>query len=276
MPAVDRHGKLLLAEKHRIFVSPDGHGGMLAALDRCGCLADMKARGIKHIFYGQVDNPLIQACDPGLIGYHILRDSELTSQVVRKNDPLQRVGNVVSIDGDVQIIEYSDLPEEQARLTNENGQLKLWAGSIAVHVFDREFLERANNNTDALPIHRANKKVPYLDTEGNLIKPDSPNATKFEKFIFDLLPAAKNSIICEVDAADGFCAVKNAAPAPSETPEHVRAAICELHKRWMKACGVAVADGVTIEISPLHAVDSKQLSQKTSELTEIKQDTYFE
>ena len=275
MPAVDQNGKLLLAEKHSIFVSPDGHGGTLAALDRCGCLNDMKQRGIKHVFYGQVDNPLIQVCDPALIGYHILRQSEMTSQVVRKNDPIQKVGNVVEIDGQVQIIEYSDLPEEYARQTNDDGELKLWAGSIAVHIFDVAFLNRSNANADSLPFHRASKKVPFVDADGNSVEPDSPNATKFEKFIFDLLPSAKNAIICEVAAADGFCAVKNAPPATSETPEHVRQAISDLHSRWLKSNGVSVADGVTVEINALFAVDAKQLAQQKIELKEVTKDTYF-
>lgn len=275
MPAIDGQGKLLLAEKHQVFVSPDGHGGTLAALDRNGCLADMKKRGIKYVFYGQVDNPLIQVCEPALIGYHILRQSEMTSQVVRKNDPLQKVGNVVSVDGSVQIIEYSDLPEEHARKTNEDGSLKLWAGSIAVHIFDLSFLQASIQDASSLPFHKANKKVPFVDEKGTLIEPDAPNATKFEKFIFDLLPSAKNAIVCEVDAEDGFCAVKNAAPAPSETPEHVKNAISDLHRGWLESCGVKVGTGVKVEINPLFAVDPEQLRSKMAGTKEVNEDTYF-
>ena len=275
MPAIDGDGKLLLADKHQIFVSPDGHGGTLAALEHNGCLADMQKRGIKYVFYGQVDNPLIQICEPALIGYHILRQSEMTSQVVRKNEPLQKVGNVVSIDGKVQIIEYSDLPEEHARKTNDDGSLKLWAGSIAVHVFDLAFLERSAKDASSLPFHKAHKKVPFVDADGNRVEPDAPNATKFEKFIFDLLPSAKNAIVCEVDAAKGFCAVKNAPPAPSETPDHVKAAICDLHRGWLQDCGVAVADNIQVEINPLFAVDAEQLRAKTGDLKQITEDTYL-
>ncbi|MEM9410153.1 MAG: UTP--glucose-1-phosphate uridylyltransferase, partial [Planctomycetota bacterium] len=258
-----------------IFASPDGHGGMLAALSKSGCLEDMKKRGIRYVFYGQVDNPLIQACDPTLIGYHILRQSEMTSQVVRKNDPLQKVGNVVSVNGKVQIIEYSDLPESHARQTNDDGSLKLWAGSIAVHVFDVSFLDRCNASADSLPFHRANKKVAFLNDAGELVKPDAPNAIKFEKFIFDLLPLANNAIICEVDPAEGFCAVKNAPPAASETPEHVRNAISDLHAGWLKECGISVAEGVQVEINPLYAVDSKQLAEKGLTTEKITKDQYF-
>ena len=275
MPAVDKDGKLLLEEKHRVFVSPDGHGGTLAALANSGCLDDMQQRGIKYVFYGQVDNPLIQVCDPALIGYHILRRSEMTSQVIRKSEPLQKVGNVVSVDGIVQVIEYSDLPEKHARQTNDDGSLKLWAGSIAVHVFDLPFLVAAHDNASSLPFHRANKKVPFVDATGQQVKPDSPNATKFEKFIFDLMPSAKNVIVCEVDAAEGFCAVKNAPPAASETPEHVRQAISDLHKSWLKQCGAEVADDIKIEINPMYAVDAMQLSGKVNAGDSFGKDTFL-
>ncbi len=38
MPAVDSNDKIILAEKHSIFESPDGHGGAVAALANSGCL----------------------------------------------------------------------------------------------------------------------------------------------------------------------------------------------------------------------------------------------
>ena len=88
----------------------------------------------RHLAYFQVDNPLVALCDPTLIGHHLLAESEMTTQVVRKRYPMERVGNVVLVDGSVQIIEYSDLPESAAEATDEDGQIRLWAGNIAVHV----------------------------------------------------------------------------------------------------------------------------------------------
>ena len=199
----------------------------------------------------------------------------MTSQVVRKTDPLQKVGNVVEVDGVVQIIEYSDLPDQYARQTNDDGSLKLWAGSIAVHIFTFDFLQRSAGNADSLPFHRAHKKVPYMDSEGNLINPSSPNAFKFEKFIFDLLPSAQNAIVCEVDPAEGFCAVKNAAPAPSETPQHVKDAIVALHRSWLEEAGATISAGVKVEISPLFATDREALIEKMDAGLVVESDTYF-
>lgn len=275
MPAVDRAGRILMESKGRLFLSPDGHGGMLAALVRSGALAEMRERGIEHVFYGQVDNPLIQACDPELLGHHLAAGSEMTTQVVRKHDPLQRVGNVVSVDGRLQIIEYSDLPEEFARQKTADGELKLWAGSIAVHVFRRDFLERMADEAEAIPFHRASKKVPYVDPSGEWIEPEEPNATKFERFIFDLLPSARNAIVCEVDPAEGFCAVKNAAPAVAETPDHVRAALAAQHRRWLRNAGVKVADDVVVEIAPSFAVDQEEVHERVEAGTEITKPTFL-
>ena len=275
MPAVDEFGKLLLESKSKVFVSPDGHGGTLGALVSSGCLDDAKSRGVEHIFYGQVDNPLIQICDPALIGYHLKSGSEMTSQVVRKNEPTQKVGNVVLVDGEVQIIEYSDLPEQYASQTNEDGSLKLWAGSIAVHIFATEFLQRSSQSADALPFHQAKKKVAFINELGARLKPSQPNAIKFERFIFDLLPAAKNAIVCEVDPADGFCAVKNAPPAPSETPQHVKEAISALHSRWLTAAGATVEEGTPIEINPLYAPDAATVAAKTESGVSYNQPTYL-
>jgi len=137
-----------------------------------------------------------------------------------------------------------------------------------------------SDTADSLPFHRAHKKVAFIDADGKRVEPDANNAIKFEKFIFDLLPSAKNAIISEVDPADGFCAVKNAAPAPSETPDHVKQAISDLHTRWFKEAGVEVSDGVKVEISPLFAADAKVLKEKItaddSLAQPITKDTYFQ
>ncbi len=263
IPAVDLQTRqILLAEKDELFVNPDGHGGCLAALARAGLLDEMRQRGIEHLFYGQVDNPLLQVCQPALLGHHLLSGSEVTTQVIRKLDPSQKVGNVVRFQGRTQIIEYSDIPASLAGQRNSDGELRFWAGSIAVHVFSREFLERCAAHAETLPFHRALKKVASLDERGRKLQPAEPNAIKFERFIFDLLPHAREAIVVEVDPARGFAAVKNAAPAPAETPEWVQAAISRLHRHWLRQAGAEIADHVPVEISPYFALDAADLVGK--------------
>ena len=276
MPAVNAaDGKLLLSAAGEIFESPDGHGGMLAAMDRSGALADMERRGIEQLFYFQVDNPLAQVADSVFLGHHLLHGSEYSLQAVVKETPTDRVGNVVSIDDAVRIIEYSDLPAAAGARRNADGSLSLWAGSIAVHVFDVAFLKRIAGEGGGLSFHRAVKKVPYVDASGTLVDPESANAIKFEQFIFDLLPKAERPLVVEVDAADAFSAVKNAAGAANETCATAQAAMTAQARRWLEAAGAEVAEGIQLEISPLYALDKSELAEKVAAGTAVDEDRYF-
>jgi UDP-N-acetylglucosamine/UDP-N-acetylgalactosamine diphosphorylase len=270
MPAVDlRTGKLLLEEKHKLFKNPDGHGGMLAALARSGGLADARRRGVEQFFYCQIDNPLVSICDPEFIGYHLLAGAEISTQVVAKRGLRDKVGNVVVIDGRMQVIEYSDLnplPDEIVGRKSADGSPVFWAGSIAVHIFDRAFLERMADSAEGLPFHTAKKAVPHLDASGRLVDPTEPNAIKFERFIFDLLPAARHGIVVEVDEARAFAPLKNASTEPSDTKETVQAARMALERSWLRAAGIQIADDVPIEISPLLAQDAADVARRRGEL----------
>ena len=267
--------RLLMDSPASLFWGPDGHGGMLSALAASGCLADAQGRGIKHLFYGQIDNPLLQVCDELLVGSHVLSGSEMTTQVVKKRDPLERVGNVVQIDGRAQIIEYSDLPEEFARQTNPDGSLKLWAGNLAVHVFDVDFLERQARDPHGLPFHRAKKKVACLDDQGRLIEPDKPNALRFERFIFDLLPRAQRALVVEADPFHAFAPVKNSDDEPTDNPRLAKAAILSLHRALLRQAGVDVETGVPIEINPMWASTVEEIREKLPPGTHFNQPTYF-
>jgi len=263
MPAVDAtSGKVLLAAPDRIALSPDGHGGMLAAMKRWGVMDDMASRGIQHLYYLQIDNPLIEVAGEEYLGYHILSQSELSSQVVRKNDPKDRVGNVVELDGRLEIVEYSDLPDEIGEKLDDNGQLAIWAGSIAVHIFDADLLRRVTDEATGLPFHIASKKVPFVDESGELQKPDSPNAIKFERFIFEVLPLAERPIILEIDPAEGFAPLKNASGEPADTPETTRAALSDWYARRLQDLGHVVPDDATFEVSPLFALDEADLAER--------------
>jgi UDP-N-acetylglucosamine/UDP-N-acetylgalactosamine diphosphorylase len=271
----DRFQRILLESPGSLFVGPDGHGGMLAALAKSGCLADAQQRGLKYLFYGQIDNPLLQVCDELLLGSHALAGSETTTQVVHKRHPLERVGNVVSIDGRVQMIEYSDLPDESARQTNADGSLKLWAGSLGVHVFDVEFLARAAGRNDALPFHAAKKKVRCLDASGSPVEPDQPNAIRFERFIFDLLPLARRALVVEADPAEAFAPVKNSDEEQTDNPRLAREAMIALHRRWLREAGANIADSVPVEINPLWASAIEEMRKQLPPGTVIRQPTYF-
>lgn len=276
MPAVDAAtGQILLSAKWQLALNPDGHGGVVRALSAAGCLDFARQRGVERLFYGQVDNPLLQVCDPLLIGYHVLANSEMTTQVVAKRDPLDRVGNLAIIDGRTHVIEYSDLPETAARRRNPDGTLYLWAGSIAVHVFDVQFLQRMAGQTDSLPFHRAQKKSAFVDAQGERVDPPAPNCIKFERFVFDLLPFATNPLAVEGVIGECFAPVKNAAGAPTETIETAQAAMVARDRRLLQSADIHVAPNVPVEINPLWALDASEVAAKLPSGTRITDPTYL-
>ena len=272
----DSWQRILLASKSELALGPDGHGGMLRALEKSGALADCQRRGITQLFYGQIDNPLLQVCDPLLIGSHALAQAEMTTQVVRKRHPLERVGNLVAVGSQVLMIEYSDLPEEYARQTLPDGSLKFWAGNLAVHVLDVAFLKRCAESEDALPFHLAHKKTPYIDANGQRVEPTAPNAFRFERFIFDLLNSARNSLVVEVDPAEAFAPVKNSDQEATDNAPLARQAIMALHRRWLREAGVTSADETKVEINPLFAGTAEEVKARVKSGTTIDRPTYFD
>lgn len=276
MPAVDAtSGKILLADNGHVALSPDGHGGMLAALERTGGLTDIERRGIEHLFYFQVDNPLVQVCDPVFLGHHILARSEMTTLAIAKREPRERVGNVVQIDGRTQTIEYSDFPDDVAGQRNADGSLRFWAGSIAIHVFGARFLRRASGSQTSLPFHVARKKVPFVDEQGRRVDPAQPNALKFERFIFDLMPLAERPLVVEGDPAHVFAPVKNPPGDPCDSVDTCRAAMIHLHRHWLESAGAKITENVPVEISPLLALDADELRAKMKPGTVIDKPTYL-
>ncbi|HUN81842.1 MAG TPA: UDPGP type 1 family protein [Phycisphaerae bacterium] len=262
VPAFDRDGKILLDQPHRLSLAPDGHGGSLLALARSGMLKDMGRRGIEIISYFQVDNPLVICIDPRMIGLHDARRSEMSSKAVRKADDMERVGNFVVSRGKFSVIEYSDLPESLAREKNQDGSRKFDAANIAIHVLSRQFVERltADAGRFALPWHRAEKKVPFVDLKsGQRIEPASPNGIKLEAFIFDALPLAANPVLMETSRAEEFSPVKNATGVDSV--ETARRDMTRRAGHWLEAAGWNVPrrpDGEIdgdVEISPLIGLD---------------------
>lgn len=276
MPAVDAQtGKVLLDQPSRIALSPDGHGGMLAAFAGSGLLQELQDRGIKHLFYFQVDNPLVQIASPEFLGYHLLSGSEMTTQVVAKETPLDRVGNVVRVDGRLHVIEYSDLPNEVAERRKPDGSLEIWAGSIAVHALSLDFLARSADQAEVLPFHIARKKVPFVDATGKRIEPQKPNAIKYERFIFDLMPWAQNAVVVEVDPNEHFAPLKNAPGEAKDTPDWVRQQMIALYTCWLKLAGANVTPNVPVEISPLFALDAEEIREKIHPGTPITEPTYL-
>lgn len=262
LPAVDLSGKLILQERGLLFMSPDGHGGSLKTLHKHGALEELARRGIRYLFYFQVDNPLVKVLDPVFLGFHDLEESEMSCKFVEKKDPHEKVGVIGKINGRLGVIEYSDLDEQSMTARDADGRLRFSAGNIAIHLLNVDFIQRCNKDGFILTYHQARKKIPYLDDTGTIQVPEDKNGTKFETFVFDALQYAKKTIALEIEREEEFSPVKNATGADS--PATAQRDISALFRRWVEKAGfqVPAGDRLKVEISPLFAYDAEEFVSK--------------
>ena len=246
-PGMTADGKVILDAPGHVFMSPDGHGGLLAALKRSGALADMKKRGIRSVFFFQVDNPLVNIADEAFIGYHVLSKSEYSLKLCAKRDPYEKVGMPMKFGKTFKMVEYTEMTDEQCNRKGKDGRLYFLYGSPAIHVFDRAFLER--EAMKPMPLHLAHKKITFVDAAGKVVKPREPNGYKFEKFIFDILPDAKRVAFLVFDQKEEFSPVKNA--EGSDSPATCKADLQAKWRRQLAARGILINGDATIEVDPV-------------------------
>ena len=257
MPAFYMDGELLLGEKDSLALSPDGHGGSLRALDRSGALADMQKRGIEHLSYFQVDNPLVYCIDPLFIGLHDLTASEMSSKTISK---AARAGKSRQFRPRRRRCAGDRIQRSPRRTGKTNQRRRQPAIQLRLHrhscAGESHLFDRLNHGGELkLPWHRAEKKVAYVDAAGDAVKPEKPNAVKLEQFVFDAIPLAKNAIVYETDRAEEFSPVKNAEGADSPATcrrDQIR------RPPWLAGAGVEVSrkerePDAALEISPLYA-----------------------
>ena len=279
IPALDHSGKLILEQKGRIFMSPNGHGGSLLALKESGAIDDMKSRGIEFISYFQVDNALIRIVDPVFVGYHILQKSDMSSKMAQKRDPDEKVGIFGRAGGKLRVIEYSDLDPVLAQRTAPDGRLVFGAGSIAIHLISVSFVEELVRGGFKLPYHVAHKRIPCIDEEGESVQPEQPNGYKFETFVFDALQQARHPVILEIVREEEFSPVKNS--QGEDSPETAERDITRLFLGWFEQAGITVPaetakdPDVKAEISPLFALDLEEFRKKIPEHFAMKRQVYF-
>lgn len=212
-PSTDYSGKIYMESKSRISSSPNGNGGWFSSLARAGLMDDIRSKGIRWLNIFAVDNVLQQIADPLFIGAVISSGCQSGSKVVSKADPDEKVGVLCLEDGMPSIVEYYEMTESMRTLRNENGDLSYKYGVILNYLFSVDKLVEIADNK--LPIHVVEKKIPYMDKNGEYVHPDKPNGYKFETLVLDMVHMQDSCLPYEVDRAREFAPVKNAAGVDS-------------------------------------------------------------
>lgn len=230
LPMIDTNGKILVDENGFVKEAADGHGGIFEAMYEDGVLEDMTKRGIQWIFIAGVDNVLAKMVDPILTGLAIKRNCLAAGKSVVKSNSKERVGVFCKKDNKPNVIEYTEITDEMAEATDENGELLYGESHILCNLFNIKALQDISKNK--LPYHSAFKKAKCIAEDGQLIEPTEPNAYKFEAFIFDAFERLEDMAIMRVKREEEFAPVKNAEGVDS--PETARKLYLDFIKNKQK------------------------------------------
>ncbi|MFM1920385.1 MAG: hypothetical protein RLZZ303_2019 [Candidatus Hydrogenedentota bacterium] len=270
VPCVDETGRFLLEAPGQLAMNPNGHGGCIPAMVDCGVLADCRRRGIDLLSFFQVDNWAVKLADPFFLGYHLLRGAEVSSKNHRKRAPRESVGVHCLCDGVYHVIEYSELDiYPQLLETDAEGNVVYYAGNPAIHQFSVDFIQRVYDHFEDFPWHRAHKKIPFLNAQGQVVNPEKPNGYKFETFVFDSLRFASHPpVALEIEPEGHYTPIKQFDGDNSVMA--ARRSMASHWGKWLDAAGATVprdASGqpsIDIEISPSFAQYQDEFLRKTS------------
>lgn len=206
-PASDYEGKVYLEAKNRISTSPNGNGGWFVSLQRSELGKGLKESGIEWLNVFSVDNVLQRIADPCFVGAVLATGKAAGSKVVRKAAPDEKVGVMCLEDGRPSIVEYYELTQELMQAKDEKGNPAYNFGVILNYLFRVRDLEAIVDRQ--LPLHVVEKKIPYLDENGILIKPEEPNGYKYEQLVLDMIHELDSCLPYEVVREKEFAPIKN-------------------------------------------------------------------
>ncbi len=251
LPFIDQKGNLFLETHSKIAAGPDGNAASLKNFVDKGVWAAWRQKGIRYVLYLHIDNPLADPFDAELIGFHKRQEgTDMIVKCITRDDPLEKLGVILRVGGQTEVIEYSEISPEERDARKDNGKLKHLCGNISLFSFTMDFIKNiADNQYNKLPLHKAWKASNYLTLSGDTKMSESPIAWKFERFIFDVLPYAQKVKTLMYPREDCFAPLKNA--TGSDSIADVQKALQNYDRKVMtKITGVSPSPTLKFELDP--------------------------
>lgn len=111
-------------------MSPDGNGGIYAALRNEGIIADLEKRGIPYVHAYCVDNCLVKVADSTFIGFCVEKNADCGAKCVPKLSWDEAAGVICLRNDKFSVLEYSEIDESLAKQKTNDGKLVFNAGKL--------------------------------------------------------------------------------------------------------------------------------------------------
>jgi UDP-N-acetylglucosamine/UDP-N-acetylgalactosamine diphosphorylase len=207
-PSVSYEGKFYMEDKDKVSTSPNGNGGWFVSLVKAGLLDEVRKFGVEWLNVFAVDNVLQKIADPVFVGAVLENKCVCGAKVVAKADPNERVGVLCLEDGKPSIVEYYEMTDEIIHSRDGEGKLLYNFGVILNYLFQVDTLVQIVEQN--LPLHVVERKIPYINENGEYVKPEQPNGYKFETLVLDMIHLMDNCLSFEVERDKEFAPIKNA------------------------------------------------------------------
>lgn len=232
LPFLNQEGSLFLEEPDHIALGPDGNGMSLIHFYKSGTWQKWHNKGVRWVNYVLIDNPLADPFDAELIGFHADQNLDITIKCIPRLHAEEKVGIIVKRDGKTEVIEYTEIPASERDERLPSGQFKHPCANISLFCFSMDFIKQYAESGKTLPLHANWKSAKYLNPDGQSVNSSTPNAWKFETFIFDLLPEATRVKGLLYKREDCFAPLKNEKGEAS--PETVQAALLAQDRKTLE------------------------------------------
>ncbi len=209
-PLLNLEGHLFLETPDKIGRGPNGNGGIFRRLVETGVWEKWNEMGIESVKVIPIDNPLAMPFDHELFGFQQRLKSDVALKVAKRRSPDEKVGVLVKVDSRPTIVEYSELSQTVANPV----------ANLGLYSFSMPFIKRTSEAL--LPLHKAKKVAKHWTGE-------EISAWKFEEFIFDVLPLAKNCEALLYPRETTFAPLKNL--SGEDSIESVKKALLDSDRR---------------------------------------------
>ena len=121
LPRLTPAGEIHLGEDGRPSLAPSGHGDFYRALRASGAGDELRRRGVRHVYFSNVDN-LAATLDPAVLGLHERLGAAMTVEVTRRampGLPPDAGAAPVRVAGRVQLVEKVN-PAEHRHISTNN------------------------------------------------------------------------------------------------------------------------------------------------------------